>query len=282
MLPFQRSILYLTTCAALSASLGCNGFFKKPPSLFHRGPKQLPAIQTAREAVQLEIVTVERPFGDLLLSSLWQEVDQIGDLDPEVEKSLRENGFRVGVASSSPPRVLQSLLGLASAKTAESTHDARKQWSGRRVVLRPGAETEIQSSPVYFACSIEVPTADGKKLKDYDNVRCLFRVKAQRLQDGWAKLEFLPEIHYGDRSLRYAATDAGWYQQTSQRINRLFGQRFEVTLNLGEMVLITADGKNPRSAGRHFFVGADDDAKVQRLLVVRLAGMGNTQPVYAE
>lgn len=279
---FSRSILYLTTCAALSAFLGCGGFLKKQQSLFHKGPKKLPAIKTSCEAVQLQSVLVERPVGDLLMRSLWQEIDEIGDNEPEVRKSLRENGFRVGVASSSPPRALQSMLGLESDLAGVSAEDGSKQLPSLQYVLPPNAETKIDISPFYPACSIEVPTADGKKLKDYTNARCRFQVTARRLQDGWVVLEFLPEIHHGDQRLRFAATDGGWKQQTSQKINRLFGQRFEIKLNLGEMVLITCDGDNIRSAGHHFFVGADEDVKVQRLLVVRLANMGKTEPVYAD
>ena len=146
-------------------------------------------------------ILVERPVDDLLMRSLWQEIDEIGSIGHEVRKSLHENGFRVAVASSSPPRALQSMLGLESDFVGVSAGDNSKQLPSMQYVLPPNAKTKIDASPFYPACSIEVPTTDGKKLKDYANACCRFNVTARRLQDGWVTLEFLPEIHHGDQVL---------------------------------------------------------------------------------
>ena len=65
---------------------------------------RMPQKGPTRDAVQLEIVFIERPLEDPLLGhALWKEVDQIGALDPAVRDVLRKNGFKVGVTASDPP-----------------------------------------------------------------------------------------------------------------------------------------------------------------------------------
>lgn len=282
MICIRRLILYLTVAVVVIAPWGCQ-IFKQGRGLLHKNAK-LPSIQAPPDAVQLDIAFVERPIDDRLLGdALWQEVDQIGALEPAVRKKLTNAGFRIGVAGSSPPRALQLMLGLGSPFDDDSSLTNEKKSSPvRHIVLPPGQFTEIQTSPIYQSCTIEIPSKDGPEAKDFSNTRCLFRVKVHRLQDGWAKLEFLPEIHYGENRLRVTATEGGWRQRTTQKVEPLYNQRFEIELSVGEMVLITVDGTNVGSAGRHFFVGADKDAKVQRLLVVRLADMGNTESPYAD
>lgn len=228
-------------------------------------------------AVQVEIVFVERAVSDPLLGKyLWQEVDQIGALEPSSRTTLQENGFRVGVAASTPPQALQALLDLK----ANAPEDAG-QLVGRRVAIRSGGETNIQASRLYSQCSVPVRTVDDVRNQDYENARCVFRVKLNRLQDGWARLEFLPEIHHGRRRRRREATQTGWQFQTTQEIEPLYSQRFKLKLNRGEMVVLTADRNQPDSLGWRFFVGPNADARTQRLLVIRLADIAGFDRVAA-
>ena len=57
---------------------------------------KLPPIVASRDAVQLEILFVDRPANDALLGdSLWKQVDQIADMSADIRGTLRENGWRV-------------------------------------------------------------------------------------------------------------------------------------------------------------------------------------------
>ena len=161
-----------------------------------------------------------------------------------------------------------------------STSPSNRLFADRRV-LPDGAEAEIQASEVHPECSITLLSANGAEEREYKNARCIFRVMARCVQNGWVQVDFLPEIHHGEQAMRYEAADVGYTMRASQKIEPLFGQRFSVNLNVGEMAVMTCNSDDPKSAGRHFFVRTNDDGvEVQRLLVVRLADMAKTGPVY--
>ena len=55
-----------------------------------------------------------------------------------------------------------------------------------------------------------------------------------------------------------------------------------VAVGEGGVIYRTTDGGNSSSVGEHFFLGDGENARVQRVLVVRLSNMTKTDPVYAE
>ena len=76
------------------------------------------------------------------------------------------------------------------------------------------------------------------------------------LQDGWARLEFAPEIHHGDRTLAADGYGRRWQPQESQEIDVL-PQHFSLKLHVGEMAVITAAPEKPHSYGHKAFVRKD-------------------------
>ncbi|QDU48704.1 hypothetical protein [Gimesia panareensis] len=239
---------------------------------------KLPSIPVSQDAMQVEIVFIERPVTDPLLgSALWNEVDEIGAIELADQESLNQNGLRVGHVSSVPPMALQTLLGLKSHLGGINKEDESLLLSGRRLMLRSGVPTDIQTSSLFEKCSLKLITDDDDEpvsVKDFEQARCVFRVKAHKVQDGWARLEFTPEVHYGAQQLRRTATNIGWQLENRQNTSPLYNQKFEVTLNVGEMAIITAtDEVSPHSAGKLFFRGEGPKADIQKILVVRLANM---------
>lgn len=240
----------------------------------------LPAIPTSRNAIQLEVVFAERPAGDPLLGeTLWNEVDQVSSLKAETRAALAEDGFRIGHCGSEPPRALEEMLGLHA---EEAGGDRKKNLVGRRIVLASGAATELQIGDPIPECSVDVPGADGVETKTFQNARFLFRLTVERDQEGWARLEFLPEIHHGSFRLRRVAGENGWELRTAQDVFPLYALRFSMLLNVGEMAILSAEDGGPQSLSRHFFFGTGNSAGVQRVLVVRLAEMAKTDPIYGE
>lgn len=255
-------------------------------------------IPTSKTAVALEIVFVERPINDPLLGSqLWDEVDQIGSLPPNERKALEEAGFRVGRVGANPPLALQTLMGLSTDLGAKE----ERRLVGRRVVLPSGAETEINTGVVHPQSLIRIPLADGAETKSLENVRGVFRMKASQLQDGWARIEFLPEIHHGQIKNRPVAVAGEWQVPAAQAIEKLYRQKFTLDLNLGEMVIISGEPEPKDSVGSHFFhspeftdtmaeAASHPDAApaptvtpngIQRLLIVRLANLSTAESVYS-
>lgn len=256
---------------------GCE-VFSTPPSLFKVAEKGLPALKPPPDSIQLEIVFAERPRGDKLLGEvLWRDVDQILGLDPELARDLEKNGFRVGVVASQPPVALQSILGLRS-DAPEPGATAAPQISGNRLFIRSGTTSEIIVSPTYPSCDMTLwPSylSEQGDVKLFQNARCQFRVTATRAQEGWARLEFVPEVQHGEERMRPNAGQQDWQLLASQEAEKLFNQRFTVMLNVGEMALITCQDHAPHTAGHRFFTGPEGEDEVQRLLLVRLAHMGD-------
>ncbi len=223
------------------------------------------------DAIVLEVSFVERPVGDPLLGNrLWDELDTISTLDPTVLTSLRRNGFRFGVAGSEPPRSLLAAMGVVGGR-----------YNGHRYSQRSGQAVPIETWPWYATCRIKFDEAGEPRQQTYENARCVFRVTPERLQDGWVRVEFIPEIHHGEMKLRAVPGDQDWQQIPSQLIDPLFDERFSVELNLGETVVLSASGDDPESVGHHFFRGGTTGHKLQRLLIVRLVDMKRLDGVRA-
>jgi hypothetical protein len=256
---------------------GCE-LFPSSVSVLRTAKKELPALQPAADAIQLEVVFVERPVGDRLLGNeLWQYVDQIVNLEPEAQRDLERNGFRIGVAASVPPPALQTMLGLKSGFNVEHESSESQQLSGKKFFLQSGSTASVQVSDVYPACEFTLyPTYMSKagETRSYESAQCVYQITAHREQEGWARLEFIPEIQHGTSRMRPVPGPDDWRLLASQQIDRLYGQRFSVRLNIGEMAIVTARENLPGTAGRRFFIGPEETDNVQRLLIVRLASMG--------
>ncbi len=255
---------------ALAGASGC-ALWNGDESMGPTGRSLLKQVTPQADAIELEVSFVERPVGDPLLgSSLWDELDTISTLDPTVLTSLRRNGFRFGVAGSEPPRNLLAAMGVVGGR-----------YNGHRYSQRSGQAMTIDTWPAYATCRVSLDEAGERRQQTYKQARCTFRMTPERLQDGWVRVEFIPEIHHGELKMRAVPGDQGWQPVGSQLVDPLFDQRFSVALNLGETVVLSADGDDPESVGHHFFRGGTTGHKLQRLLIVRLVDMRRIDGVRA-
>jgi len=298
---FGRGCLF--AFALIAGASGCS-VFDKPLPLTQSSSGNLPPLKPPPGAIQLDVVYVERPVGDRLLGEdLWRNIDQVGAVDAETRAALRQNGFRAGTVGANPPIALQRMLGLQTDFAYEPEAEQTKQWVGRRCVLVSGSETDIQVSRPYPECTVDVSQGRQSQLRRFENAVCKFRIRAVRLQDGWARLEFMPQVHHGQEQLRPDVGAAGWEPQYGQRTDSFFLQRFDVKLSIGEMAVVTADDGASGTLGQLFFRGpaalqapqeldeaaageeaapsSENDYPIQRLLVVRLAGMSGGEHPFA-
>lgn len=230
----------------------------------------LPAIPRLPQTVGLEVVFVERPVGDPLLKekNLWLGVDTVGELDPETRDRLQKDGFRIGHVNSAANPAIESMLGVVAQTSGVASPVDPRSLTGRRLFRPAGGKTDVQVSR--YRKLLRIDLSGPAKPVEFENARCMFNVKADKLQDGWARLEFTPEIHHGRLGWRPMATDAGWKGTTSQKVHRLYTHRFSMTLNQGEMAVITADNRRAESLGGQFFRDGEPGSQVQRVLLVRL------------
>jgi len=275
--------------SCLSALLGCSLFSAIDPIQSVTSKRSvLPPLQASPDAIQLEIFFLERPAEDPLLAAgptgIWRDVDQIGALKAETRESLNENGFRIGHYSSNPPPSIQKLLGWVSEITTES-QDYARPLMGRHQFLAPGIETEIPTGIEREQCEFVLRDKDDTKTFAYEKVCCVMRMKAHRLQDGWVRVDFVPEIHHGDRKLRptYTHTEGGMSYKGGQNVDALLTHRFSVTMNVGETMLMTSNPDADESLGDRFFcheVGGTENQRIlkkQRILLIKIVDAGKPQ-----
>jgi hypothetical protein len=271
----RQSLIFMLMCCG---SLACESIRTDGPSAQHATSFKLPNLVAPRDSVEVDIVFVDRPVGDPLLgNTLWREVAQVGTLTPEQRATVREAGLLVGQVGSSPPEALQTLLNLTDEELDRQRREANglPRTAARRVALPAGAETEIWSNePVARRI---VTLANNKQLELY-NLRGILRLKAERTQEGWARLDFVPELHHGETGTRPFAGVTGWTYRTAQEVIPCYAERFSAVLNIGEMLLLTCDRDRPGTLGQSLFQFEDSTGLKQRLVVVRLADLREIVP----
>jgi hypothetical protein len=227
----------------------------------------LPPLQPERNVIDLEVYFVDRVVGDPTIGDgLWRAVNQ-ADGDFKSHGRLRQAGIQYGVAPSSPPPALQSLIargfGASSTKVTAVNH----------VPLMNGSSAPINVSELPERCTI--PSASGKGHGTLEIVkgRCTFRVAAERLQAGWARVAFLPQILHGEERLRPVATDRRWETTNGQQVESFYDQEFSLDLNTGEFVVVGLADERPGTLGHLYFRSGDPHGRFQRVMIVRLSGL---------
>lgn len=268
------SMLALLSCGALA----CQSMSSGRSSAHQATAFKLPLLTAPRNSVELDIVFVDRPVSDPLLGrTLWREVDQVGTLSAEQRATIRDAGILVGHVGSSPPDALQSLLNLTDQDHERQRREANgiPKTAARRVALPAGTDTEVWSNETVPQRQVTLP--EGKKL-ELANMRGLLRLRAERSQDGWARLDFTPELHHGETNTRPFAATTGWIYRTTQEVIPCFAQQFSANLNVGEMLVLTCDRDRPGTLGQSLFQFEDSTGLKQRLVVVRLAELREIAP----
>jgi hypothetical protein len=262
-------------CCLLATAAGCWTF-----TIEHRQTANkpfLPPLVPPKDAIQLEVFPIERAAGDPLMGeTLWRQLDEMGAVSSqETRGRLRSAGLRVGSAGSNPPQTLRA------AATAERTGG---ESSGRpvQVPLLAGQETVLETVKIEEEFVLRSSGVGGEVSRSYAGARCVLRVTGERIQEGWVRLSFQPEVHYGPAHIKRTAGDGAWKLQEGQKIDRFFEQRFEVELHVGELVVIGAGDAPEDSIGARFFRTGTPPSATERVLVVRVDDLQQIEPVRAE
>lgn len=275
-------------CAGLGLTLtavGCTLFspFDLPTTDVNSQRSVLPPIKAPADAIQLQIVFVERPIDDPLVSQLiWQDIDQVGAVPPAKRQILQDNGLRVGQVGAQPPASIQKLLGLTE-ELVDPASAEQQFMRGRRLGLRPSQETEVHTVEELREYTIHYQIDRQEEIVDYKQSRPVFKIKPVRVQEGWVRLEFTPEIHHGEGRMRPTPTNAGWELRGGQNTDARHALKFDVMLNTGEMAIISGDGLKSQSFGHRCFCQETEGRRTQRVLIIRLADAGqSTEPVLSK
>lgn len=234
----------------------------------------LAPIRPQAHAIQLEILLVDRWADDpVLVRKLWDEVGRLSCLNSDERSRLQQNGIWVGHVGASPPPSIQSLLEAPGSEPGKSTAG---RISGRFLGIPSGQDSEILLGNPQESMTFTLREGDKSEDRSFPQARAVLRVRPDRLQEGWARLTFIPEVHHGDARLRPAATTEGWAYQAGQMHQVLHQLEFTLDLNVGEIAVITSGGKEADSMGKAAFQYVDNDRARQRVLLIRLVDLGQS------
>lgn len=268
-----RTRVRTALCAVIAASLsGCALF--NPTSAVERITAErpfLPPLPSDRNVIDLEVYFVDRVVGDPTIGDgLWRAVNQAaGPMSTHAD--LRRAGMQYGVVPSSPPPALQSLIGKGFANSST------KVTAMQPVPLINGSAAPLNVSTLPDGCLI--PGSGKKGPFAVNQGHCTFQVAAERLQEGWVRIAFLPQIQYGAERVRPVATDQHWENKNGQQIESFYEQEFTLELNKGEFVVVGMANEQPGTLGHLFFRSGDPQGRFQRVMIVRLAGMQSMKPM---
>ncbi|QDT34888.1 hypothetical protein [Thalassoglobus polymorphus] len=271
-----KSCFLLSVCLWVCSGAGCTLLF--PESNVQTKSKSiLKPIVSAREAIAIEVYFVDRRIGDPLIGdTLWESLQSVSSIDQKTRAKLDEDGFRVGLSASRPPRPLQTLMSMSNG-----------QDPTRRAVVQPymipsGQEAWLVSRGIDDGTEIVRRPLNGEpQTVTISQGQALFKVQASSEEDGWAKLVIIPEIQHGQSSLKPTATASQWTLRDRKQAITLFEDRLSAELNVGEFLVIgmTKDGEGKLAS--HFFQ-SDQTNGLQRLMMIRVVDIRTIEPELAD
>ncbi|REJ95288.1 MAG: hypothetical protein DWQ34_06160 [Planctomycetota bacterium] len=230
-----------------------------------------------KDGIELQVYFVERPRGDILVGeALWSGIAEGGGIDAQTSVRLRKAGFRCGLTPSNPPRQIRAIV------SDKETGSAAQKTRYQEFTLLSGDSAELEAAVYDAPVEFQTPALQGESTRRYDSARCVLRVSAQRDQEGWVRLQVLPEIHHGESQVRRVASDQQWTFKKAQQIDELYEQRIDLQMNLGEILVLGAGRGEPDSIGSLFFFDEEGGGGSERVLIIRVTGMQQVDPVRAD
>jgi hypothetical protein len=269
---------WLKTVASLALPVGCGSGC----SLLQFGTFQsaetkkqfLPPLVKPKDAVSVEIMLADRAIGDPMIGRpLWSSLNEVSATAAASRTLLEQHGIQYGLSSSTPSFALQSLMSPGGKSATQRMQRINQSFAS-------GGENLVCTWPEVPILQCKVPTEGGRSVvKTFKTAECYFRVRIEKVEEAWGRLEFFPEIHHGPMMARPVPSDqGGWLYQQSREIETLYDLKFAVELNLGEMAVIGLKESKDQSLGHCFFRGAID-GQLERVMVIRLADIYQVDPV---
>jgi hypothetical protein len=289
----KPSAIALIVAALIVAALvvvstcGCRMFIDG--SEHHSGSPLQPATP-APTSVSLEIYWARYPWGDEQLNTaVWDEVDE-NRIPAATRRMLGDNGFRVGVVGSIVPAAIARVLELEGAssdgnKLAESSSQqqradmlAEPTVTRRRRQLQPGTRLELQASELRDHVPL-LMFRDGELTgRTYSVAQALYGLTLEQQGDRSVRLRLIPEIHHGQPQLRYTPAGEGIIRQEPMRDHEVLADlAIEVPLAPGEMLLLAGSADASGRAGHFFHTVEGTDGLQQKLVIIRLAHVPESQ-----
>ncbi|MFM2095161.1 MAG: hypothetical protein RIS70_2285 [Planctomycetota bacterium] len=247
---------------------GC-GRWNPPPTA-----NRLPVPRMSPDSVVLEIASVRLPVNSELQRDWWNTIDEQA-LPQDVRENLAQNGIRVGIISGEIPKQLRDVLAQPqSNRVGDQDPDSSQGCvvSQQRLQQRSGRRGKIVTSELRDEIISLVPKSGRVVGQTYYQAQCLFSIRSYPQGDGQLKLDLVPEIEHGQPRTRWIGqpTDGSFRLDTGRERAVYNELRFEPRLAAGEALILTCSDEC-KGLGREFFIDTKGDARMQRILLIRLA-----------
>jgi hypothetical protein len=208
----------------------------------------------------MDVALLECPVGDPIINhELWNSVDeQVVSL--ERKAVLEDNGFRIGQIGGITPARLQTLL------TSE-----KSCVNPRRLFLHADNPTSLVLGPRAAVCQFELQQRDQPAPVSLTEAECTLSVTPSLTKDGRMRLQFTPQIRYGDKRLTpQAAPDGSGLMLAEGQPTKTYSTlAWELTLAPNQYLIVGARSDRQTTLGYRCFLRTDEPIPVQRLLVIR-------------
>ncbi len=267
---FSRREALLWGCSLLLP--GCQGLLSRndPKPEIDIAGQLLKPIPQMKNGIRLDVFRVDRHVGDPRIGeSMWKAVSQGGSLDPATIRRLNEHGFRFGTVPANPPVSLQSLILATNSGSAERTlHES--------MAFPTGGQAILDVMPLPEGMDILIPGPEGSRPLRLHAAKAVLNIRADKIEEGWARLEVVPEIHHGEVTNRPVAGESEWLLRNSQAVEPLYQFKFHVELNRGEMAVVGLHDQAKSPVGRWFFRN-QLEAALERVMMIRMADVFTVQ-----
>lgn len=268
-LKLRATIRLAVMVITVTGITGCQYWTNQAVNDYYFPETQEATAVTEKRAIDLEIFFVDRVKDSPLIGEqLWQSLHQVSTIESLNRNHLDQHGFRIAFSPARPSRQLQSLMALSTSD--DPTRRALKQT----LTLPVGQETFLLASTIPTGTEIRLKEDGVEHVLDIVDGKSMFRLKAELADGGWAKLTLIPELRYGQHSLRPQGTKDEFVFQHGQKPVTFYDDRMTAEINIGEILVLGSDPQREDDLASHFFrgdgvSGPSDD--IERLMLIRVA-----------
>ena len=223
----------------------------------------LPKSKMESDSIAMRVAVVELDdLQKMEFGSFINTTDQ--KLPLELRRLLDDNGIRVSVISSINTPGLQKMLAPGIPKREwldgqeQKLADAgkidlvRRLVSHRHVEKKRGESFTVEVSPVRQKLSWQIHIGEQKLADSANLAQCQMRITSWPQGDGLVRLQFMPEVHYGQKLSRIGVDDSNFSVHQRRDFKELRSLSFEMSVLPGETVVVAPTEQLER-VGEMFF-----------------------------
>ncbi len=243
--------------------------------------------KTPQNSVGIEVYYIRlEPQQENLLQQLWMEVDEFVIADPHLRYDLMEHGFRVGIQGAVLSKTLSELLNISdSAETGyENQFGQLTEVDVAAIPRDPPVQRFIWNLMPDMQVNLtpyDEPQSDVSLFRrgpsglihgeTYRDALGMMTVNALPEHDGRVRFQLMPELQYGEKTVRYTFKNGLGYVDDRRPSLPFTHLTVQLRLHPGQWIIIGPSQREDAGLGRVFFTREEEQQR--KLLVIRLANV---------